>query len=313
MPWRATRSCLWIKVLPASLLACSSLWGVHANAQPAPQNARKLEFEVATIKPTAIEMRTSVRGGERIAGDRAEYIFMTVRQLIAAAYQVRSWQVEGPDELVNARFDVVCKMPAESRKEDAHLMLQSLLAERFKLALHREVKQQNVLALVVAKDGPKLKESPAETSASPAKEEPPKTAAKNSGGAAAIVLTNGPTRVSQTLDYANAVSRMEATRMTMPYLADLLGRTTLGNGNEVVDMTGLKGLYDVVLDIPFAAFGIADPGSSAERGKPAEAASDPRGGWETRSLKNLGLELEKRRVPVEQLIVDHVLKTPTQN
>ena len=120
--------CFWKKLLLTVLLAAAGF------AQP----AHKLEFEVASVKPTAVDrikLRSgAVRLGSRVYGERAEYTYMTLRQLMADAYQVRSWQVEGPDWLTTERFDVVCKMPAGSRKEDAPLMLQSLLADRFKLA-----------------------------------------------------------------------------------------------------------------------------------------------------------------------------------
>ncbi len=90
------------------------------------QVARKLEFEVASVKSTAIDHLTfsrlmssgQMRGGPRVYGDRAEYIYMTLRQLIAEAYDTRSFQVTGPDWLTDKRFDVHCKMPAGSQKED---------------------------------------------------------------------------------------------------------------------------------------------------------------------------------------------------
>jgi uncharacterized protein (TIGR03435 family) len=83
-------------------------------------------------------------------------------------------------------------------------------------------------------------------------------------------------------------------------------------------MTGLKGNYEVVLDIPIAAVeGIAatgaDVANDAQGPRPAEAASDPGSGRMLRSLKSLGLELENRKAPVEQLIVDHAEKRPTEN
>ncbi len=168
--------CFWKKLLLTVLLAaavvCPFLLGVFkAEAQ-----TRKLEFEVASIKPAAVSdfstarrLGTEIRTGTRIYGDRAEYISMMLRQLIAEAYQVRMFQVVAPrvGSVTQRRFDVVCKMPAGSRKEDAPLMLQSLLAERFKLAVHREFREQDVWALVVGKGGPKFRESPSEAPLNP--------------------------------------------------------------------------------------------------------------------------------------------------
>jgi uncharacterized protein (TIGR03435 family) len=305
----------WKRSLLTVLLAAA------AGAQTAAPS-RKLEFEVASVKSTAIDdikfRSGAVRVGSRVYGDRAEYTYMTLRQLIADGYQVRSWQVEGPDWLTSERFDVVCKMPAGSRKEDAPLMLQSLLADRFKLAVHRELKEQAVTALVVSKDGPKLKESPSEAPLKPGEPSEVDRAA-NKKKDSSLGMTVGTTGVRMTLEPTNSSVHVEASRMTMAYLADLLTKTTLGNGRAVVDMTGLKGNYEVVLDIPIAALGMVGPtdagvpDANAQEPRPAEAASDPGGGRKLRSLESLGLELQNRKAPVEQLIVDHVEKMPTEN
>jgi uncharacterized protein (TIGR03435 family) len=296
------------------------LWTVVLAAAAGAQTAapsRRLEFEVASVKPTAIDdikfRSGAVRLGSRVYGERAEYTYMTLRQLIAEAYQVRSWQVEGPDWLTTERFDAVCKMPAGSRKEDAPLMLQSLLADRFKLVLRREFKEQAVTALVVSKDGPKMKESQAET--------PPEGAgqAATKKKDSSLGMTVGTTGLRMTLEPTNSSVHVEASRMTMAYLADLLGRSTFSNGRPVVDMTRLEGSYEMVLDLPMAALGMvvpADAGASdanAQGLRPAEAASDPGGGRKLESLKSLGLELVNQKAPVEQLIVDHAEKRPTEN
>ena len=319
--------CFWKKLLLTAVLAtavvCPFVLGVFkAEAQP----ARKLEFEVASVKPTAVDrLKSGVRVGSRIYGDRAEYTYITLRQLIAEAYQVRSWQVVGPDWLPTERFDIVCKMPPGSRKQDTPLMLQSLLADRFKLVVHRELKEQSVLALVVGKGGPKLKKSPSEAPLSPGdtKGEPPdgtvQAAPREKDGRLSMSMMVGTVGVRITLDFANSSVHVEASRMTMAYLADLMGRTTLASGRQVVDMTGLEGNYEVVLDLPMAALGMVvptdagAPDANAQGPRPAEAASDPGGGRKLESLKSLGLELESRKAPVEQLIVDHAEKRPTEN
>jgi uncharacterized protein (TIGR03435 family) len=312
----------WKELLLTVLLAAA---GAAQTALP-----RKLEFEVASVKPTAIDSDTwtrqlragALKVGKRINGDRAEYTFMTLRQLIVDAYQVRSFQVVGADRLPTGRFDVVGKMPAGSRKEDAPLMLQSLLADRFKLVVHRESREQGVAALVVGKGGPKLKESPPEEPLKPGdtKGAAPEGAGQTAPGKkdASATMTLGTVGYHFTVDLANSSFHLEASRMTMGDLAELLMKADAGNGRAVVDMTGLKGNYEVILDIPIAAVeGIAATGADiandAQGPRPAEAASDPGSGRMLRSLKSLGLELENRKAPVEQLIVDHVEKTPTEN
>jgi uncharacterized protein (TIGR03435 family) len=309
-------------LLPAVLLAAPFL----GFGQP----SRKLEFEVASVKPTAIDSAMwsrqaragTIRVGKRINGDRAEYTFMSLRQLIVEAYQVRSFQVVASDRLPAGRFDVVGKMPAGSRKEDAPLMLQSLLADRFKLVVHRESREQGVAALVVGKGGPKLKESPSEEPLNPGdtKGAAPEGAGQATPGqkGTGATMTLGTVGYHLTVDLANSSFHLEASRMTMGDLAELLMKADAGNGRAVVDMTGLEGNYEVILDIPMAAVeGIAATGAAvaddAQGPRPAEAASDPGNGRMLRSLKSLGLELENRKAPVEQLIVDHAEKMPTEN
>jgi uncharacterized protein (TIGR03435 family) len=132
-------------------------------------------------------------------------------------------------------------------------------------------------------------------------------------------MTVGTTSTHATFDEANSSVHVEASRMTMAFLAGWLGRSTFANDRPVLDMTGLKGNYEVVLDVPMDALGTAvnvdasAPDANAQGQHPAEAASDPGGGRKLQSLKNLGLELVSTKAPVEQLIVDRVEKKPTEN
>ena len=302
------------------------------SSQALGQEARELEFEVASIKPAVkpnirtARQGTEIRIGTRIYGDRAEYRVMTLRQLIAEAYQVRLFQIVAPPgTLPRGPFDIVCKMPAGSRKEDAPLMLQSLLAGRFKLAVHREFREKDVWALVVGKDGPKFRESPSEallnpgdtTGESPEKASPP--VSKTKDGNEIVNITSGTTSLSYTLDIASMSLHYEASRMTMPYLAELMSRTSFSNGLPVMDMTELKSNYDVVYDLPMSALapGVRAAGVSSTSGqdpRPAEAASDPGGGIGVlHAMRSLGLDLEKRKAQMEHLIIDHVEKKPTEN
>jgi uncharacterized protein (TIGR03435 family) len=280
--------------------------------------AKRMEFEVASVKTSAMDhtkllelARSGGRVGNGVYGDRAEYIYRTLRQLIVEAYKVLPFQVVGPDWLTTERFDVICKMPVGSREEDAPLMLQSLLADRFKLVAHRGLREQGVSALVVAKGGPKLKESTSEGPLGKSggnAELPGKVAPKRSDGSAGFAI--GTVGYHLMVDEANCSVHLVGDGMTMAQLAAELMNDDAGDGRPVVDMTGLNGTYQVVLDIPFAAM----PGMvCATRASVPETASDPGGGLMGRTLKSLGLELENRRAPVELLIVDHVEKRPTEN
>src|ERR1035438_4785625 len=140
----------------ATLLAAGSLLG----QAPA--------FEVASVKPSepitpAMVASGKLHAGMKIDGKRVDIGNASVMQLICRAYDVKSYQVSGPSwmqaaGLTGQRFDIVANLPEGATKEQVPQMLQGLLAERFKLAIHRDSKDQAVYAMVVAKGGAKIKE-----------------------------------------------------------------------------------------------------------------------------------------------------------
>ena len=88
------------------------------------------------------------------------------------AYDVKPYQVSGPDWLDTERYDIAAKVPAGATKEQVNAMWQSLLAERFGVTLHHESKEFQVEELVIGRGGHKLKES-AEDPAAPLPPGPP--------------------------------------------------------------------------------------------------------------------------------------------
>jgi uncharacterized protein (TIGR03435 family) len=112
--------------------------------------------------------------------------------------------------------------------------------------------------------------------------------------------------------------RLEMNRMTMPAFAEMLTRLA---DRPVIDMTELKGAYQVSLDLSMdtllhvaRAAGVAIPaiGARGEAARPA-VASDPSGGSLFASVQQLGLRLEPRKAPVEFIVVDQLEKMPTEN
>ena len=85
------------------------------------------------------------------------YSNVTLKDLLRQAYAVQSYQITGPAWLEMERFDVVAKFPPGSAGEQVPLMLQTLLAERFHVSIHRETKDLPAYALTVANGGAKLK------------------------------------------------------------------------------------------------------------------------------------------------------------
>jgi len=117
-------------------------------------------FEVASIKPHQGPMyRIGISTiGRTLTADAASVLI-----LLMYAYDVKNYQVTGAPSLLkgdNTRYDVVAKAEEEKPTQaEFRRMLQSLLADRFRLAIHRESREMPVYALVVAKGGPKFKES----------------------------------------------------------------------------------------------------------------------------------------------------------
>jgi uncharacterized protein (TIGR03435 family) len=179
---------------------------------------------------------------------------------------VKRYQISGPDWITQTRYRIAARTAERAAVKDIRGMLQALLAERFKLAVHRENRDLAVYALVVAKGGPKLKESQGDG-------ESATTNAKRLG-------TGG-----------------SSVRTSMAQLADLLDG---GIGPEpIVDGTGLKGRYDFSLDLSRYITG-------NERVDWFAVLSEG-------LRQQLGLNLERRKVSMEVLVVDRAEKTPVEN
>jgi uncharacterized protein (TIGR03435 family) len=123
--------------------------------------AQHLEFEVASIKPHAGEV--TVSGGPFSSGPRVRYVAVELTDLVTEAYGVRYEQVSGSPGWgsgpAGARYDIEAKAEGDAKpaKEQLRQMLQSLLAERFRLKVRRETVDTPIYALVLAKGGSKLK------------------------------------------------------------------------------------------------------------------------------------------------------------
>lgn len=112
-------------------------------------------FEVASIKPSGQSGPYQVTEG--IEANGLNFNNVALRLCILRAFGLKPFQLTGPDWMSQSRFVIVARASAPAPKEKILEMFQTLLAERFKLAFHREKKEMPVYALVVAKNGPKLK------------------------------------------------------------------------------------------------------------------------------------------------------------
>lgn len=147
--------------MKTSLVSIAGLFLLHAPAPAQPLRS----FEVASIKTAPPYTMEAVHSGKmklglKVDGARVEFGATPLTELIARAYRVRTFQVSGPGWMNDERYDIVAKLPEGSTPDQIPEMLQSLLAERFKLSIHRTTKEFGVYALVLAKDGTKLTPRP---------------------------------------------------------------------------------------------------------------------------------------------------------
>jgi uncharacterized protein (TIGR03435 family) len=169
----------------------------------------------------------------------------TVRNLTAIAYDMKSYQISGPPTIDSERFDVQATMPPDTSKENFKIMLQNLLAERFKL--HRETKELPMYSLVTGKKGPKLTEAsdapPPEADAAPMPLPPPDQIKMDPDGFPMLPPPGGGRGGLFMMMMPNR-ARLIAQRQTMK---DLCDRLTMMLDKPVTDATGLTAKYDFVL------------------------------------------------------------------
>src|SRR5260370_3342594 len=113
------------------------LWSAAAFAQTSPP---RLEFEVASIKPSAAPVAGRLAAGVKVDGAQVHGSFLALKDYIRSAYKVKDYQISGPSWLGSERFEIDAKLPAGATREQVPEMMQTLLAERFELKTHRETK-----------------------------------------------------------------------------------------------------------------------------------------------------------------------------
>jgi len=267
------------------------------------QSAARLEFEAASVKPSAppggFATYMYCRGGPGSADPglfRCENF--SLANLINYAYPLGPNSLSGPDWMNSAIFDVNAKVPAGTTVEQFRVMLQNLLADRFKLAVHHETRESAEYRLVVAKGGVKFKSAaPKEESSADASQDPPTSNPFHFDEAGYPTFAPGESGTKNTF---NGHSRMYEPRMTMAWLAAILSGWLHGT---VVDTTGLTGEYEISL------YWVLDsvPGTGS--------ADDAAGPTLVQALqKELGLRLEaSSKGTKDVLVVDHAEKLPTAN
>jgi uncharacterized protein (TIGR03435 family) len=274
-------------------LACGVVFG------QAPEG--NLTFEVASVRPAAPQSAgIGTQGGP---GSRDPEHFtgrgMPLRLYLCLAYATADCQLQisGPGWIDSEKYDVAVNIPRGTTKEQYQRMLQNLLTERFQLVLHHETKVLPVYELVVAKDGPKLKESAAT----------PNDDAPNPGQPGKIETDKDgfpllpPGRPGFTSSFGpGALSHWTARQQPISALARSLSFPTAA-GRQVIDKTGLTGKYDFTL-----VYDMRVAGAPAADDDPSLIVFDA-------VQKQLGLKLVDAKAPYDFMIIDRGNKTPAEN
>jgi uncharacterized protein (TIGR03435 family) len=249
-------------------------------------------FEVASIKPSDSNPLNTTFVGMSADGAMVKYTNITLQDCIRAAYRVRDFQIAGPDWMTKAHFEITAKLPVGASADQIPEMLQALLAERFKLEIRREMKEEKIYALVVGKQGAKLKAAEMKTD-----NKLPKALGPDGKPREPMMYSRAPGGVSIIAPAAS--------------LASLVWLMSLFTARPVVDMTGIEGQYEFRLT--FAPERNANMNTGEPPGPDGAATSAEPAPTVFYAVQQYGLGLEPRKAPIEILVVTHVERTPAEN
>ncbi len=292
---------------------------LHSQTPSAP-----LSFEVASVKPLNArpsgpdDIKLGCRGtdshspGITIPMGRCISRFESLRMVIALAYDIppssmypyEGVVLSGPDWINSAMYNIEAKAEGAATYAELRQMLQTLLADRFQLKVHRETREMPVYAMVVGKNGLKLSEAPKDRDCGDQARHDHRFelgATSLSGQCHGFVPDNGA---------------LTGRSVDMSDFAEML---SIWAGRLVVDKTGIKGLFDIKMPrlAPANAIQVAEKSAAVIReGVPGQIL-EPRLLPESlptvfTALEQIGLKLESAKGPLEVLVIDNIQR-PSEN
>ena len=243
--------------------------------------APKFTFEVASVKAVDDESANLGNGLHStglapLTGDPIHIAWpsATIMGVVSTAYSIVPRLIDCPDWMRMNRYNITAKVPDDAPKGHIREMLQNLLADRFRLVVRWNSREESGYALTVGKGGLKLKPSTLDEGGVPRRQ--------NAGfGTSGHFTWNGTT------------------------LEAFAGSLSAELGKPVVDQTGVAGYFDIAID----AAPDSMPGLPA--GFPSHA--DPGLPSIFTALRELGFNLEPQKVTVKRLVIDSAQKIPTEN
>lgn len=291
----------------SALAACLPLALAAQTAKP------RLEFEVASIRPAApIDAGgAAVKIGIHIDGAQIRFTSLSLRDCMRYAWGVKDYQIDGPEWVGAARWDIVAKLPSGSNTDQVPEMLQNLLTDRFKIAFHHESKDFAVDALVLSKGGLKLQETPRDPNTPPPSARPNAINVNASGSAAGVFVDMG-----QGSSYSFADNKLVGKQLNMFRIADTLSRYM---EKPVVDLTGIPDdkFYDFTFNISADDYRTMLIRTAIRNGitlpPGAEKLADLPTDTLAAAMEAVGLRLDSRKAPQDVMVIDHADKTPAEN
>ena len=270
-------------------------------------------FEVASIKLSSLKdvtasagMRPRFQGGPGTSDPgRLRLAPTSLRTLIEWAWNVNDFALVIPSSVNDLIYSIDAVVPPNASRQDCYRMLQHLLIERLKLEVHHEARMGTIYELVVAKDGSKLRDAEPPPAGEPVALEPSmrpnlsvSTVRDKDGHPQLPPGRPGATRIYMLGGGFRFLGRMQTS-------ADIASTLESHIGRPVIDKTGLKGVYDYTFDVA------AD--STVQINTQAAPAETDLGDIFGAVVRKLGLKLERKKGPVDVLVVDRFSKTPTPN
>lgn len=255
--------------------------GRYVQAQSAPSPDSLPEFQIADVHSSAHLSNRNMTSGFR--SGRFAIRDATMSDLIRFAYSVDPDQVlGGPQWLEWDRFEILAKYPADAKPEAVRLMLRSLLADRFKLALHTDSKPLPAYVLAIGAGKPKLKEADGSGKGCMVQQQPPQP-----GAIPAAVVSCRSATIQQLVNVIRGLG------------GDYLRESVNDPAARVMDRTDLKGSWD--FDLKWT-----------NQAQLKAAGADGISLFDALN-KQLGLSLQKSEIPTPVVMVDSVNATPSPN
>jgi uncharacterized protein (TIGR03435 family) len=232
-------------------------------------------FEVASIKVN--RQQPFMNAELRVSGDTLTIRNRNLRAIAGWAYQLQWSQIDGPSWIDSDRFDIIAKAAKPLSEDEMRPMLQTLLAERFHFVSHRATRNAEVLALTVPKGGHKM------------------TPSRNTEGPGAPRQDPARGTVIEGVTLAELCEELSHDARSVPLL----------------DMTGLTGRFDFTFNVQ--KYREATRAQAMSEPRPTSEAELVVSLIEAAIMGELGLNVDRRRAPVDYLVIDRADQKPSAN